>query len=119
MATSCGGSDIESECEVRKAAIAVVGLLYTGTIFAWLFGLLPASQQCVVGDSGLGAMQCRILLHGVWVLAIGLVLMSLTLLASWSRDSQTAAEMERFAVIGGVIIYVSVALAWYIAYLGL
>ena len=101
-------------------ATAVVGLLYAGTIAAWLLGLIPASKQCTVGDSALGPMQCRILLHGVWVLAIGLVLLGLVLLVSRSKeDEETAAEVEGFAVIGGFIIYASVAVAWYIAYLGL
>ena len=109
----------EGEGKLRKVVIAVVGLMYTATIFAWLLGLLPASKQCTVGDSGLGAMQCRILLHGVWVLVIGLVLMGLMLVASWSRDSQTAADMERYAAIGGFFMYALTALAWYIAYLGL
>lgn len=104
---------------MRKAAIGTIGLLYVITIAAWLLGLLPASQQCTVGDSGLGVLQCRILLHGGWVLAFGLVFMGAVLLASRSRDYQTAADMERYVAIGGFFWYVLVGMAWYIAYLGL
>lgn len=104
---------------MRQTAIGIVGLLYVATIAAWLLGLVPATQQCTVSNSGLGAMQCRILLHGVWALVVGLVLMIAMLLVSGQRDPQTSADMERYAALGGFLLYVLSALAWWIAYSGL
>lgn len=104
---------------MRQTAIGIVGLLYVATIAAWLLGLVPATQQCTASNSGLGAMQCRILLHGVWALAAGIGVMVVALLISESRDDQTAVDMERYTAIGGLMWYVLVAGAWYIAYRGL